>query len=57
MRNNQHIHVLVVDDEPLIRRSLSEFLTLEGYSVSSANNGKEALNLLKDFKRYQNAGF
>jgi DNA-binding NtrC family response regulator len=48
MRNNQHIHVLVVDDEPLIRRSLSEFLTLEGYSVSSANNGKEALNLLKD---------
>jgi len=40
----------VVDDEPLIRRSLSEFLTLEGYSASSASNGKEALSLLKKFK-------
>ena len=50
MHNNQHIHVLVVDDEPLIRRSLTEFLTLEGYSASSANNGKEALNQLKKFK-------
>ena len=27
------------DDEPLVRRSLSEFLTLSGYSVSSASNG------------------
>ena len=50
MHNNQHIHVLVVDDEPLIRRSLSEFLTLEGYAVSSASNGKESLNILKKNK-------
>jgi DNA-binding NtrC family response regulator len=50
MHNNQNIHILVVDDEPLIRRSLSEFLTLEGYSASSASNGKEALSLLKKFK-------
>jgi DNA-binding NtrC family response regulator len=50
MHNNQQVHILVVDDEPLVRRSLSEFLTLEGYAVSSANNGKEALNLLKEFK-------
>ncbi len=50
MYKNQHIHVLVVDDEPLIRRSLSEFLTLEGYTASGASNGKEALNLLKKFK-------
>jgi len=50
MHNNQHIHVLVVDDEPLIRRSLSEFLTLEGYAASSASNGKDALNLLKKLK-------
>jgi len=50
MRNNQNIHVLVVDDEPLIRRSLSEFLTLEGYSVSGACNGREALNILRKFK-------
>ena len=50
MHNNQHIHVLVVDDEPLIRRSLSEFLTLEGYAASGASNGKEALHQLKKFK-------
>jgi len=50
MPNDQQIHILVVDDEPLIRRSLSEFLTLEGYAVSSASNGKEALNLLKKIK-------
>ncbi|MEW6074739.1 MAG: sigma-54 dependent transcriptional regulator [Candidatus Omnitrophota bacterium] len=47
--NNQHIHIMVVDDEPLVRRSLSEFLTIEGYAVSTAQNGKEALGLLKDF--------
>jgi DNA-binding NtrC family response regulator len=41
------MHILVVDDEPLIRRSLSELLTLEGYCVSSAGNGKEALDLLR----------
>ncbi len=39
----------MVDDEPLVRRSLSEFLTLEGYTVSSAENGKEALELLKNY--------
>jgi DNA-binding NtrC family response regulator len=44
-----HINILVVDDEPLVRRSLSEFLTLEGYTVSSASNGREALNVLKDY--------
>jgi two-component system, NtrC family, response regulator HydG len=45
----KHINILVVDDEPLVRRSLSEFLTLEGYTVSSASNGREALNMLKDY--------
>ena len=39
----------MVDDEPLVRRSLSEFLALQGYSVSSAENGKEAVNVLKDY--------
>jgi two-component system, NtrC family, response regulator HydG len=45
----KHINILVVDDEPLVRRSLSEFLTLEGYTVSVASNGMEALKLLKDY--------
>ena len=45
----KNINILVVDDEPLVRRSLSEFLTLEGYTVSVASNGQEALNMLKDY--------
>ncbi len=40
---------MVVDDEPLVRRSLSELLTLSGYAVSTASNGKDALGLLKDY--------
>lgn len=42
-------HILIVDDEPLIRRSLGELLTISGYSVSTAANGKEALEILKDY--------
>jgi len=46
---SKQVNILVVDDEPLVRRSLSEFLTLEGYTVSVASNGKEALHMLKDY--------
>lgn len=42
-------HILIVDDEPLVRRSLSEMLTLSGYAVSTAEDGKEALGLLKSY--------
>ena len=42
-------HILIVDDEPLVRRSLSEMLTLSGYTVSAASNGKEALDILKNY--------
>lgn len=47
--NSNGKHILVVDDEPLIRRSLSELLTLSGYTVSAASNGQEALDLLKKY--------
>ncbi|MBI1851343.1 MAG: sigma-54-dependent Fis family transcriptional regulator [Planctomycetes bacterium] len=40
--------ILVVDDDPLILKSLSELLRLEKYEVSSASNGLEALQVLKD---------
>lgn len=43
------VNILLVDDEPLVRRSLSEFLTLEGYTVTVATSGKEALEMLAGF--------
>lgn len=39
--------VLIVDDEPDIRECLCEFFEEEGYSVSSASNGVEALRVLR----------
>ena len=38
--------LLVVDDEPQIRRLLRATLDRAGYAVSEASNGREALNLL-----------
>ena len=48
-KNTNGRHILVVDDEPLVRSSLSEFLTLLGYTVSSVSSGQEALEMLKTY--------
>jgi len=39
-------HILIVEDEADIRDSLQDFLEGEGYSISAARNGREALELL-----------
>jgi two-component system response regulator (stage 0 sporulation protein F) len=39
--------ILVVDDEENARVALSKILTHDGYQVSSAGNGLEALNFLR----------
>lgn len=39
--------ILVVDDEELVRESLSEILRLEGYTVHTAASGEEALEMLQ----------
>ncbi len=39
--------VLIVDDEANIRKMITEVLSLEGYVVESAANGREALDLLR----------
>jgi hypothetical protein len=38
--------VLVVDDDPGILATLSELLSIEGYSVCTASNGAQALSLV-----------
>lgn len=40
--------VLVVDDEPGVRRTLSEILADEGYAVSSVGSGEEGLEAVRD---------
>jgi two-component system KDP operon response regulator KdpE len=41
------LRVLVVDDEPAIRRFLRASLTAQGYQVSEAQNGQAALELFR----------
>ncbi|MDP1853746.1 MAG: sigma-54 dependent transcriptional regulator [Candidatus Omnitrophota bacterium] len=48
MSTNNPEHILVVDDEPLIRKSLHEILRLEGYKVISASSATEALQKIKE---------
>jgi two-component system KDP operon response regulator KdpE len=41
------VRVLVVDDDPSIRRMIMAALRREGYSFSEAANGKEALEVMR----------
>jgi len=41
-------HILVVDDEPAIRRVLAVTLGSFGFDVSEAATGEEALELVKE---------
>lgn len=40
--------ILVVDDEPLVRRSLKRVLETSGYQVFEAVDGKQGLNMWKE---------
>jgi two-component system response regulator MprA len=42
-RQHEHVRVLVVDDEPQLRRALERALKLEGYEVELAADGEQAL--------------
>ncbi|MEO7165349.1 MAG: response regulator [Bdellovibrionia bacterium] len=42
--------ILIVEDEDLIRSALREILELEGYTVASAVNGRDALQVLKQIE-------
>ncbi len=45
--NNNKPHILVVDDELSMRELLDVMLTKEGYQVSTAETGKEAISLIE----------
>src|SRR4051812_3782802 len=41
-------HILIVDDETLIRDTLAEFLQGEGFSVTACGSAEEALRLARE---------
>jgi DNA-binding response OmpR family regulator len=45
MKNN----IMVVDDEPIARQSLSDILHLEGYNVTSVPNGELAVEHVRNY--------
>jgi two-component system alkaline phosphatase synthesis response regulator PhoP len=49
MSNNQPYKILVVDDDPDILELLQYNLEREGYIVKTAADGKQALDIVKDF--------
>ncbi len=42
------IHILVIDDEPLIAQPVADALAAEGYEIDVAVNGQLALEKIKD---------
>jgi CheY-like chemotaxis protein len=51
-QNNQTCKILVVDDDPVIRDMMADILEFEGYTISIARNGSEALRLLLSDENY-----
>ena len=49
IRDCRTVHILVVDDEPLIADTLTLILKQSGYTAQSAYNGKEALRAVEKF--------
>ncbi len=47
-QERKKFHILVVDDELIVRNSLKDWLEDEGYDVNIAASGQEALDLLKN---------
>lgn len=51
VENSARLRILIVDDEALIRWSMSETLIHAGYAVTEAGNGKEGFQRLADGPR------
>ncbi|MGI8988252.1 MAG: response regulator [Bryobacteraceae bacterium] len=46
-----HETILVVDDEPIVRRLVREMLTISGYGVVEASGGHEALEMVRGLRQ------
>ncbi|HXX78385.1 MAG TPA: response regulator [Ktedonobacteraceae bacterium] len=51
-QHNEIRKILVVDDDPVIRDMMADILEFEGYSITIARNGSEALHFLRNGERY-----
>lgn len=47
MSEPQQCHVLVVDDDPMIRAVVAETLEMEGYPIETAINGLQAIQRIE----------
>jgi two-component system, OmpR family, response regulator MprA len=47
---DQHLRILIVDDNEPLRDNLSEALSLAGYEVAVASDGLAALSLIESFQ-------
>ena len=47
MESRKDIKILVVDDEPSVRKVLESFLKQEGYDVATAYGGEKAIEMLR----------
>ncbi|MFC2070599.1 acetate--CoA ligase [Chloroflexota bacterium] len=52
MKQSNQKEILIVDDEPIMRESLRDWLSNSGYSVTVAEDGEQALQIIQqqDFK-------
>src|SRR5947209_19468724 len=50
--HNKPRKVLVVDDDPIIRDMMVDILDFEGYAISTARHGLEALEILRGDEDY-----
>jgi len=50
--HNKPRKVLVVDDDPIIRDMMVDILDFEGYAISTARHGLEALEILRGEEHY-----
>jgi sigma-B regulation protein RsbU (phosphoserine phosphatase) len=42
------VHILIIDDDPVVQMVLTQSLQQQGYEVRTANNGEEGIRLIED---------